>query len=64
MAVYENTRSVDGVRFGERASGLFASFVGAVVTWNDKRLTRNALSALSNRELEDIGLTRGDIDGI
>lgn len=61
MAVYENTAVVDGVRFGERATGLFATLIGAVIAWNDKRVTRNALSALSSRELEDIGLTRGDI---
>ena len=61
MAVYENTRSVDGVRFGERAFGLIATLIGAVIAWNDKRVTRNALSTLSNRELDDIGLNRSDI---
>jgi len=34
------------------------------VAWNDQRMTRNALSKLSNRELDDIGLVRGDIDAI
>lgn len=33
----------------------------AIVAWNDKRLTRNALNKLSDRELEDIGIARGDI---
>lgn len=61
MAVYENTRTVGGVRFGERATGLFATLIDAVSAWNDKRVTRNALNALSTRELEDIGLSRGDI---
>lgn len=61
MAVYDNTRVVDGVRFGERAFGLFSTLVGALIAWNDKRVTRNTLMALSNRELSDIGLTRGDI---
>lgn len=37
---------------------------GAVAHWNDARRTREALSQLSSRELEDIGLTRGDIDAI
>ncbi len=30
--------------------------------WNSARVTRKALSKLSNRELDDIGLCRGDID--
>lgn len=32
--------------------------------WNEARMTRNALSRLSARELEDIGLCRGDIEEI
>jgi uncharacterized protein YjiS (DUF1127 family) len=32
--------------------------------WNDVRVTRKALSTLSDRELDDIGLCRGDIDHI
>ena len=36
----------------------------AIRSWNDARMTRNALSQLSTRELEDIGLVRGDIDKI
>lgn len=47
-------------------TGRIASFVArayaAVIEWNDARVTRNALSGLSDRELEDIGLVRGDID--
>ncbi|HHS88877.1 MAG TPA: DUF1127 domain-containing protein [Rhodobacteraceae bacterium] len=30
--------------------------------WNDVRATRAALRKLSDRELEDIGLNRGDIE--
>jgi uncharacterized protein YjiS (DUF1127 family) len=36
----------------------------AVVAWSDARVTRNALSSLSDRELEDIGLSRGDIAAV
>jgi uncharacterized protein YjiS (DUF1127 family) len=36
----------------------------AVKSWNDARLTRKALHKLSNRELDDIGLCRGDIETI
>ena len=35
-----------------------------LVNWNDARVTRNALSQLSARELNDIGLVPGDIDRI
>ncbi len=33
---------------------------GAFSTWNDARLTRNALSQLSAAQLADIGLSRSD----
>jgi uncharacterized protein YjiS (DUF1127 family) len=36
----------------------------AVAAWNDARITRNSLSKLSARELDDIGLSFGDIDAI
>jgi uncharacterized protein YjiS (DUF1127 family) len=32
--------------------------------WNDARVTRKTLNKLSDRELDDIGLCRGDIDYI
>ena len=40
----------------------YSSTFGAVLAWYDRRATRNALSALSDRELEDIGLSRGEIE--
>jgi uncharacterized protein YjiS (DUF1127 family) len=36
----------------------------ALVSWNDARVTRNILSQLSTRELDDIGLAPGDIERI
>jgi uncharacterized protein YjiS (DUF1127 family) len=45
-------------------SRFVARFVGAVVGWNDARRTRKSLSKLTDRELDDIGLVRGDIDAI
>lgn len=36
----------------------------AISDWNAKRNTHTILSALSDRELEDIGLTRGDLDNL
>jgi uncharacterized protein YjiS (DUF1127 family) len=36
--------------------------VDAILAWNDRRVTRNELYRLTDRELEDIGLTRAEID--
>ena len=47
-------------KFGFSLSAL----VGAFVAWNDRRMTRNSLNKLSARELDDIGLERGDIETI
>ena len=44
--------------------GLFSKLIDAALAWNDARVTRNALSKLSDRELSDIGLTRFDADHI
>ena len=65
MATFDTTRTTYGATglFGRFGAALNA-FVAAVVAWNDKRVTRNALSQLSDRELEDIGLVRGDIDTV
>lgn len=42
--------------------GIFANFLAAIAAWNDARRTRSALARLSDHELADIGLTRGEID--
>ena len=47
-----------------RATQAVAEPLAAFVAWNNARKTRNALYALSNRELDDIGLCRGDIEMI
>ncbi|WP_343079825.1 DUF1127 domain-containing protein [Ostreiculturibacter nitratireducens] len=60
MAVFETTRPVAHTSF----SGNVARLVAFVTKWNDARTTRKALSQLSDRELNDIGLCRGDIEAI
>ena len=35
--------------------------LGNIRTWNRVRQTRNELNSLSNRELNDLGISRGDI---
>ena len=62
MAVaYSRTRSAT---LPERTYLSLSRLVMAVVHWNEARQTRAILSKLSHRELEDIGLSRGDIDAI
>lgn len=63
MAFFDTTRPVAGLSAG-KVSAFVASIVSAVAAWNDARITRNSLSKLSARELEDIGLSYGDIDEI
>lgn len=65
MAAFETTRlTVDGLSFGGRLSETIANLFGTIAAWNDARMTRNALAKLSDRELDDIGLSRSDIDAI
>ena len=65
MGAFETTRSAP---FGATSTYTCIQFVsnalGMVKDWNDARVTRKALSTLSDRELDDIGLCRGDIDHI
>jgi len=48
--------------FGDRSVLSLATLVSRLIAWNDARRTRIILSRLSAHELNDIGLTRGDID--
>jgi uncharacterized protein YjiS (DUF1127 family) len=65
MATFETNRSAP---FGATSTYHVIPFVSNVLAtmknWNDARVTRKALSTLSDRELDDIGLCRGDIDHI
>jgi len=71
MATYENTRLlVDGARGSDLgvSHGVYriATFVTDLAqtfsNWNSARKTRKELAKLSDYVLDDIGLTRGDID--
>lgn len=62
MAALDTTRAP----FHAANRGLISTFVASTIalinSWNDERRTRHALEGLSDHELEDIGLCRGDID--
>jgi uncharacterized protein YjiS (DUF1127 family) len=65
MALYDITRSpIGGQSLVGRMSATFAALASAVISWNDARVTRTSLAQLSDRELDDIGLNRGDIDEV
>ncbi len=64
MAFFTQSRPVaDGV-FGGVSGLSLTSLWARLVAWNDRRSTRNELMKLSNRELEDIGLSRSEIDTV
>ncbi len=60
MSTIETSRgfAVGGV------GNVVAKIVSLLAVWNDSRVTRRELSRLSDRELDDIGLCRGDIERI
>ncbi len=57
---YSSNTSGNSNRLSVASHALF----GAFYTWNDNRKTRKALYTLSARQLEDIGLCRGDIENM
>ena len=65
MASYETSRAAP---FGAisifRAVQAVSETVSGFHAWNNARKTRSALNALSNRELDDSGLCRADIEMI
>lgn len=44
--------------------GVIARAYGALIAWAEVRETRNQLNRLTDRELSDIGLSRGDIERV
>ncbi len=49
---------------GFNGTRVLSTLVAKVTAWNDARVTVKSLSSLSNHELDDLGLCRGDIDDI
>lgn len=65
MAAFDTTRTAYGSTSAVTSiTSFFSGIFASVVAWNDQRLTHKALSSLSDRELDDIGLIRGDIDSV
>ena len=65
MAAVETTRPAPfGAITTYRAITTVSNAFATLGAWNDARVTRKALNKLSDRELDDIGLCRGDIEFI
>lgn len=65
MASFDTTRTTYGVATAaNRTFAFVADLALSVAAWNDARITNKALSNLTDRELADIGLVRGDIDSV
>lgn len=68
MAAYDLTRSQFAsagiATFAGRIGHGIVNVFGAIADWNDARQTRKALGSLSDHELDDIGMVRGDIDTV
>lgn len=65
MAAFDTTRPAYGAApVAGNAKGFVSNLVARIIAWNDARVTRKALNSLTDRELEDIGLVRGDIDDV
>ncbi|MBV0891896.1 DUF1127 domain-containing protein [Paracoccus sp. Z118] len=58
--------AIDFARAEGRGSsiGFGTKLKSAITAWYDMRTTRNALNRLTDRELDDIGLSRSDIDAV
>ena len=65
MSVYENSHAqiaIAGV--ADRIGRVILAMVSSIRDLIDTRRTRKMLSRLTNAELDDIGLERGDIDRV
>ncbi len=65
MAAFDTTRPAYGAApVAGHVKGFMSNLIANVIAWNDARVTRKALNSLTDRELDDIGLVRGDIDDV
>ena len=62
MSIIHQTRTVPtGARSIYVLTSLFENAVASIRRWYSEKQTRKVLSRLSDRELDDIGLTRAEI---
>ncbi|WP_136439720.1 DUF1127 domain-containing protein [Pacificoceanicola onchidii] len=64
MSTYDVNRHYSTAHSANRLGYFLVGAISMFAAWNDARQTRNSLASLSDRELDDIGLTRADIDEV
>ena len=65
MAAFDTTRPAYGAApVAGQVKGFASNLISLMIAWNDARVTRKALNSLTDRELDDIGLVRGDIEDV
>ncbi|MBY6154072.1 DUF1127 domain-containing protein [Vannielia litorea] len=64
MAYFDPTTRASGSTLAGKITAFLTRPAGALADWNDRRVTRKALSKLTDRELDDIGLSRSEIADI
>ena len=64
MTAFDAAATEPRASIADRISHVVASIAATYADWKDQRATRQALSALTDRELDDIGLSRADIDAL
>ena len=64
MAHIDTPRSTAGQSFAVRLNVILNAARSSVTSYIERRATRAALHALSDRELDDIGLSRSEIDNL
>src|SRR5262249_35309156 len=63
-AIAQSVASRQAPSVGTALGNVLASFVQAAVTWSERRAAYRELSALEDRMLRDIGITRADIPAV
>ncbi|WP_171097370.1 MULTISPECIES: DUF1127 domain-containing protein [unclassified Ruegeria] len=61
MATIAKTHAPLGAVNNLHGAGFFTQVLTNILRWNDERNTRKALSALTDAQLDDIGLSREDV---
>jgi uncharacterized protein YjiS (DUF1127 family) len=61
MAAFDTSRPY---AVAPRFESFLSRMIGKIIGWNDARVIRSELSRLTDRELDDIGLSRADIETV
>lgn len=63
-ATFDTAAPITGGRTGSSVSDMFRKAGNAITVWHKRRVAIRELYALSDRQLADIGLIRGEIPAV